>query len=76
MEENIKYYTLSDGKKTPLKDVETTHLINGLAKRYRELFNSENEEDFNTRINEINDIKEETYSRINKFHDENIKKGE
>ena len=74
MEAIIKYYTASDGKKTPLKDVETTHLINGLAKRYRELFNSENEEDFNIRINEINDIKEETYSRINKFHDEKIKK--
>lgn len=74
MEENVKYYTSSDGKKTPLKDVETTHLINGLAKRYRELFSAQNEDDFNSRINEINDIKEETYSRINKFHDEKIKK--
>ena len=69
MEENIKYYTSSDGKKTPLKDVETTHLINGLAKRYRELFNSENEEDFNIRINEINDIKEEIHRRLNEFND-------
>lgn len=75
MEENVKYYTSSDGKKTPLKSVETTHLINGLAKRYREIFSSENEDDFNNRINEINDIKEETYSRINKFYEENIKKG-
>ena len=74
MEENVKYYTSYKGKKTPLKDVETTHLINGLAKRYRELFSAENEDDFNSRINEINDIKEETYSRINKFHDEKIKK--
>ena len=74
MEENVKYYTSSDGKKTRLKDVETTHLINGLAKRYRGLFSAENEDDFNSRINEINDIKEETYSRINKFHDEKIKK--
>lgn len=74
MEENIKYYTSSDGKKTPMKDVEFTHLSNSLAKRYRELFNSTNEEEFNNRINDINDIKEEMYSRINKFHEEKIKK--
>ena len=52
MEENIKYYTSSDGKKTPLKDVETTHLINGLAKRYRELFIKFNGVDTYNKIND------------------------
>ena len=30
-----KFYTSSDGTKTPMKDVEFTHLSNALAKRYR-----------------------------------------
>ena len=74
MQEQIKYYTSSDGKQTPLKDMEYTHLSNSLAKKYREIFDSMDEEDFNERLNVINDIKEEMYSRINRFHDEKFKK--
>lgn len=71
-----KYYVSSDGKKTLMKDMEYTHLSNSLAKKYREIFESADEEDFNKRLNDINDIKEEMYKRINKFHDESYKKGE
>lgn len=71
-----KYYVSSDGKKTLMKDMEYTHLSNSLAKKYREIFESADEEDFNKRLNDINDIKEEIYKRINKFHEESYKKGE
>lgn len=71
-----KYYVSSDGKKTLMKDMEYTHLSNSLAKKYREIFESADEEDFNKRLNAINDIKEEIYKRINKFHEESYKKGE
>ena len=32
----IKYYVSSDGTKTPITNVEFTHLSNGLAKKYRD----------------------------------------
>lgn len=64
-----KYYTSSDGKKTPMKDVEFTHLSNGLAKRYREIFESKNKADFSKKLQEINDIKEEIHKRINTFNE-------
>lgn len=64
-----KYYTSSDGKKTLMKDVEFTHLSNGLAKRYREIFESKNKEDFSKKLQEINDIKEEIHKRINTFNE-------
>ena len=65
-----KYYTRSNGEQILMKDVEFTHLSNGMAKKYRELFESENKDDFAKRLNEINDIKEEIHGRINKFYDE------
>ena len=74
MKEEIKYYTSSNGTKTPIREVEYTHLSNSLAKKYREIFDSLDEDDFNERLNVINDIKEEMYFRINKFHDEKFKK--
>lgn len=67
--ENKKYYVSSDGTKTLMKDVEFTHLSNGLAKKYRDIFNSTNKDEFATKLQEINDIKEEIYKRINEFND-------
>ena len=64
-----KYYISGDGTKTLMKDVEFTHLSNGLAKRYREIFNSINKDEFAKKLQEINDIKEEIYKRINDFND-------
>ena len=65
----IKYYISSDGTKTPIKNVEFTHLSNGLAKKYRDIFNSLNKDEFSNKINEINDIKEEIHRRLNEFND-------
>jgi len=64
-----KYYTSSDGKKTPIESVEFTHLSNGLAKKYRDIFTSTNRDDFSKRLEEINDIKEEIHRRINTFNE-------
>ncbi len=67
--EEIKYYTSSDGTVTPIKEIEFTHLSNALAKKYREVFEADNKEILSTKINEINDIKEEIHRRINEFSD-------
>lgn len=64
-----KYYTSSDGKKTPIEEVEFTHLSNGLAKRYRDIFNSTNKDEFSHRLQEIDDIKQEIHRRINTFNE-------
>ena len=68
--ENKKYYTRSNGEQIPLNEVEFTHLSNGMAKKYRELFESVDKDDFSNKLNEINDIKEEIHNRLNKFYDE------
>ena len=65
-----KYYTRSNGEQIPKKDVEFTHLSNGLAKKYREIFESTNKDEFSKKLEEINAIKEEIHERINKFNDE------
>lgn len=64
-----KYYTRSNGEKIPMKEVEFTHLSNGLAKAYRDIFESKNKDEFSKKLNEINDMKEEIYERLNKFND-------
>lgn len=69
MEQKNKYYTSSDGKKTLMKDVEFTHLSNGLAKRYRDIFNVTNKDEFSQKLKEIDDIKEEIHRRINTFNE-------
>lgn len=67
--ENKKYYTRSNGEQILLSEVEFTHLSNGMAKKYRELFESTDKDDFSKKLNEINDIKEEIHNRLNKFYD-------
>ena len=69
MEKEKKFYIASDGSKTPMEEMEFTHLSNGLAKRYREIFESTDKDDFARRLQDINDIKEEMYRRINDFND-------
>lgn len=69
MEKEIKYYTRSNGEKIPMKDVHTEHLINSLSKQYKEIFESENKDDFSDRLKKINDVKEEVYKRINDFNE-------
>ena len=65
--ENEKYYVSSDGTKTLMKDMEFTHLSNSLAKKYREIFNYSGDE-LSTKLQEIDDIKQEIHKRINNFY--------
>lgn len=62
-----KYYTSSDGTKTLMKDVESTHLINGFSKKIRTIFEVTSIDEYYEKLNEINDIKEEIYKRLNTF---------
>lgn len=65
----IKYYKRSNGEQVEISSLETTHLINSLSKKYRELFESANKNDFSNRLNEINDLKEDLYRRFNEFNE-------
>lgn len=64
-----KYYTRSNGERVKISDLETTHLINALSKKYRELFNSQNRDDYSNKLKEINDLKEDLYRRFNDFYE-------
>lgn len=68
MQEKEIMYTSSDGKQTPIKELNTEHLINSLSKEYREIFNSQNKEEFSKHIAKIDTVKNEIYSRINDFN--------
>ena len=67
--QKIKYYTSSDGTKIEMDKVETTHLSNGYAKKYKKIYNSTNKDEFVERINELKDIQEELYKRLNIFNE-------
>ncbi len=69
MEDKKKYYTNSAGESVEISTLETTHLTNALAKKYRELFESTSKEEYSKRLNEINDLKEDLYGRFNTFYE-------
>jgi hypothetical protein len=64
-----KYYTRSNGEQVALSTMETTHIKNAMAKKMEELFNSVNKTDFSKKLQEVNDLKEEYFARINKFYE-------
>ena len=66
MQEEIMY-TSSDGTKTPIKDVETTHLSYALAKAYRDIYTAKDDKEFDEYVGKINTIKNELHKRINDF---------
>lgn len=65
----VKYYTRSNGEQVEISTLETTHLTNSIAKKYREIFESTNKDDYSKKLQEINDLKEELYGRFNEFYD-------
>ena len=69
MKEEIQYYISSDGTKTPVKNLETTHLLNALNKKYRDIFNSANKDEVSVRLKEIDMLKNEYYRRLNDFNE-------
>lgn len=69
MEQKERMYKRSNGEVVKMSTLETTHLINALSKKYREVFESKNKTDFANKTNELNDLKEELYSRFNTFNE-------
>lgn len=64
-----KFYVNSSGEKVEISTLETTHLTNALAKKYRELFNATNKNEYSEKLQEINDLKEDLYGRFNTFYE-------
>lgn len=69
MMEDKKYYTNSSGENVEISTLETTHLKNAMAKKMEGLFSSVNKDDFSKRLQEVNDLKDEYYKRVNKFYE-------
>lgn len=67
--ENKKYYTNSSGESVDISTLETTHLLNALNKKQREIFNSTNKDDVSKELQEIKDLKEEYHRRFNEWYD-------
>ena len=60
-------YTNSEGISVDVSTLETTHLINALGKKMREIYNAKNKEEFASMLMQINALKEEYYKRLNIF---------
>ncbi len=69
MENNKKYYTNSSGESIDISTLETTHLINSIAKKQREIFNKESKDDVSKELQEIKDLREEYFKRFNEWYD-------
>lgn len=67
--ENKKYYTNSAGEMIDISTLETTHLLNSLNKKQREIFNKENKDDVAKELQEIKDLREEYHRRFNEWYD-------
>lgn len=65
----VKYYIRSNGEKVELSTMDTTHVKNAMAKKMEELFTSTNKDDFSKKLQEVNDLKDEYYSRVNMFYE-------
>lgn len=65
-------YTNSNGVKIKVETLETSHLINALAKKMRELFLVIDETEYNNQIEEIEALINEYYVRTNKFLEKRI----
>lgn len=64
-----KYYTNSSGESVDISTLETTHLINAIGKKQREIFNKENKDDVSKELEEIKNLKEEYHKRFNEWYD-------
>jgi hypothetical protein len=67
--ENKKYYTNSKGEKVEVSTLETTHLKNAMTKKMEDLFYVESKDEFSKKLEEVNNLKEEYYKRINQFYE-------
>lgn len=62
-----KLYTNHSGEQLDIETMETTHITNAMAKKMRDVFSSTTKDEAFKKIQEINDLKEETFKRINTF---------
>ncbi len=71
MNENkeVKYYTNSAGESVDISTLETTHLLNSLNKKQREIFNKETKDDVAKELEEIKNLREEYHKRFNEWYD-------
>lgn len=66
---NKKYYTNSSNEQIDISTLETTHLLNALNKKQREIFNKENKDDVSKELEEIKNLREEYHKRFNEWYD-------
>ena len=64
-----KFYTNSAGEKVDISTLETTHLINAIGKKQREIFDKKNKDEVAKELQEIKDLREEYHSRFNDWYD-------
>ena len=69
MEQKERLYKRSNGEIVKMSSMNTEHIINSLSKKYREVFEAKNKTEFASKTNELNDLKEELYSRFNTFNE-------
>lgn len=62
-------YINSNNEEIKVETLETTHIINALAKAYREIFNSTNMKEFEKYSNNIMVLRNELDKRISNFAD-------
>ena len=67
--EEKKFYTNSSGELIDISTLETTHLLNSLNKKQREIFNKTNKDDVSKELQEIKDLREEYFKRFNQWYD-------
>ena len=70
MNNNIKWYVSTSGELKDITKVDTTHLINALAKHHRDIYNSATKEQMIRHNEQIALIDEELLNRNKKFNDE------
>lgn len=70
MDYNIRWYVSSSGELKDITKVDTTHLINALAKHHRDIYSSVSKEQMIKHSEQITLIEEELLERNKKFNDE------
>ena len=60
-------YTNSNGEQIKVETLETTHLINALAKKMREIYDCPNFPTYLETYEQIEALKQEYYKRLNLF---------
>ena len=67
--ETKKYYTNSNGEQIDVSTLHTTHLLNAYRKKAESIFESTSKDDYFKNIQELKDLQEEYYHRLNDFGD-------